>query len=72
MNDMFDALEGAIALVCGGFLLLLFGSVLHGSTLQTTGFINFTFWGIMYLLIGVIGIVTIIAAAMGLLISEVA
>lgn len=72
MNDIFDALEGAIALICGGFLFLLFASVLQGSSLQTNGLIDFSFWGVVYILVGVLGTITVIAAATGYLISEVA
>lgn len=66
MSDLLDAAEGAIALVCGGFIFLLFGS-----TLETTGLIDLSFWGIIYVLVGIVVFVTVAAAAAGALISEV-
>ena len=38
MSDLLDAVEGAIALVCGGFIFFLFGSAL-----ETTGLIDLSF-----------------------------
>lgn len=66
MSDLLDAAEGAIALVCGGFIFLLFGSALG-----TTGLIDLSFWGIVYVLVGVVVLVTAAAAAAGAVISEV-
>lgn len=66
MNEFLDALEGAVALVCGGFIFLLFGR-----TLQATGFIDLTFWGIIYVLVGILVTITVIATATGAVISEV-
>ena len=66
MDDLFDAFEAAVALVCGGFIFLLFGS-----TLKTTGFIDFTVWGIVYLLVGVLAILALVGVGTGLLVSKV-
>lgn len=66
MSDLLDAAEGAIALVCGGFIFLLFGSALG-----TTGLIDLSFWGIVYVLVGIVVLVTVVAAAAGAVISEV-
>jgi len=66
MSDLLDAAEGAIALVCGGFIFLLFGSALG-----TTGLIDLSFWGIVYVLVGIVVLVTAAAAAAGAVISEV-
>ena len=66
MSDLLDAAEGAIALVCGGFIFLLFGSASG-----TTGLIDLSFWGIVYVLVGVVVLVTAAAAAAGAVISEV-
>ena len=66
MNDLLDAAEGAIALVCGGFIFLLFGSALG-----TTELIDLSFWGIVYALVSVVVLVTAAAAAVGAVISEV-
>ena len=65
MSDLLDAAEGAIALVCGGFIFLLFGSALG-----TTGLIDLSFWGIVYVLVGIVVLVTAAAAAAGAVISE--
>ena len=66
MSDLLDAAEGAIALVCGGFIFLLFGSALG-----TTGLIDLSFWGIVYVLVGIVVLITAAAAAAGAVISEV-
>lgn len=66
MSDLLDAAEGAIALVCGGFIFLLFGSALG-----TTGLIDLSFWGIAYVLVGIVVLVTVAAVAAGAVISEV-
>ena len=66
MNDLFNAVEGAIALICGGFIFLLFGSALPG-----VGLLNLSFWGMIYVLVGVVLILAIIAAVTGAIISEV-
>lgn len=66
MSDLLDAAEGAIALVCGGFIFLLFESALGA-----TGLIDLSFWGIVYVLVGIVVLVTAVAAAAGAVISEV-
>lgn len=66
MSDLLEAAEGAIALVCGGFIFLLFGSALG-----TAGLIDLSFWGIVYVLVGIVVLVTAAAAAAGAVISEV-
>ena len=66
MSDLLDAVEGAIALVCGGFIFLLFGAALG-----TTGLIDLSFWGILYILVGAVVLVMVAAAAAGAVISEV-
>jgi len=66
MNDLLKAAEGAIALICGGFIFLLFGSAL-----PAMGLLDLTFWGIIYILVGAVTIVALIAAVTGALISEV-
>jgi hypothetical protein len=66
MSDLLDAAEGAIALLCGGFIFLLFGSALG-----TTGLIDLSLWGIVYVLVGIVVLVTAAAAAAGAVISEV-
>lgn len=66
MNDAFEAAEGALALICGGFIFLLFGSAL-----PAMGLLDLTFWGIIYLIVGVVALITLIAAAVGTIISEV-
>jgi len=65
MSDLLEAAEGAIALVCGGFIFLLFGSALG-----TAGLIDLSFWGIVYVLVGIVVLVTAAAAAAGAVISE--
>lgn len=66
MNDLLAAAEGAIALICGGFIFLLFGNALPG-----IGLLDFTFWGIIYILVGAVLIIALVAAVTGAIISEV-
>lgn len=66
ISDLPEAAEGAIALVCGGFIFLLFGSALG-----TAELIDLSFWGIVYVLVGVVVLVTAAAGAAGAVISEV-
>jgi len=66
MSDWLEAAEGALALVCGGFIFLLFGSAL-----ETTGLIDLTLWGVIYVVVGVLIIITLVASITGAFISEV-
>lgn len=66
MSDWLEAAEGALALVCGGFIFLLFGSAL-----ETTGMIDLTLWGLIYVVVGVLAFVTLAAGITGAFISEV-
>ena len=66
MSDWGEAAEGALALVCGGFIFLLFGSAL-----ETTGMINLTLWGFIYIVVGALTIVTLVAGIAGAFISEI-
>lgn len=64
MNDLLNAAEAAAGLLCGGILFLLFGSALGA-----TGLINLSLWGIIYIFAGVVGLIVVVAAAVGAIIS---
>lgn len=66
MSDWLEAVEGALALVCGGVIFLLFGSAL-----ETTGLIDLTLWGVIYVVVGVLVSITLVAGIAGAVISEV-
>lgn len=60
MGDIGTAVEGAIALIMGGTIFLLFGQALQG-----IGVVNLTFWGFVYFLCGVLVLVILLGALIG-------
>ena len=60
MSSFAEAFEGAIALIGGGFIFLLFAS-----TIGIEGYFNLSLWGLLLIAVGVLGIVTLSAAAIG-------
>lgn len=65
MGDMGDALEGAIALVCGGFIFLLFASAI-----PTGSPIDFSFWGITYIVVGSLVAIVLVAAVISKVVTR--
>ena len=64
MSEFAEAFEGAVALIVGGFIFLLFAS-----TIGANGFLNFGLWGLLFIALGVLGIVTVIAVGIGALLG---
>lgn len=60
MSDVVEAIEGAAALVGGGFLFFLFGSALETSTV-----LSFQLWETLSVLAGILLAVTVVAAVIG-------
>lgn len=60
MSDLADALGGALGLIIGGFIFLLFAG-----TLENPLWLDFGTWGIVYILGGALICVTTIAAFLG-------
>lgn len=67
MDDFSDAFEGAIALVCGGFIFLLFAR-----TFPTGSLINFSLWGVVFIAIGSVLAVVLVSALFAKVVSRVA
>ena len=65
MSEAVEAIEGAIALILGGFIFL---SV--ASTLDMPMFLDFDFWGLVYITVGGFLLVTVVAVLIGGVISR--
>jgi len=61
MSEFGEAIEAAFALIVGGFVMLMFGSVV------TSELFNFTLMGVLYLFGGVVGVVLVLALTIGAL-----
>lgn len=61
MSEFGEAIQAAFALIVGGFVMLMFGSVV------TSELFNFTLMGVLYLFGGVVAAVLTIAVAIGAL-----
>lgn len=60
MSDLGEAAAGAMALIVGG---LLFISI--ASDLKSTPSVDFTLWGVLFIVIGFLLLVTLLAIAIG-------
>lgn len=58
MSEFADALEGAVALIAGGIVLLLFANALGQA-----GPIDLSLWGVVYIVVGVVVLTTLVIAA---------
>lgn len=67
MTSTMDAFEAVVGLAFGGFLFLTLGSAVT-SSMSGSPFIDFQFWGIIYIIAAiVIAVVTAYAAALSIL-----
>ena len=57
MSDTLEALEAAVALVCGGFLFIMFGSAL-----QATPILDLSLWGLVLVVVGIVAGIAVIAS----------
>ncbi|GAB7011744.1 hypothetical protein [Halolamina salina] len=57
MSEFVEAIEAAFALIIGGIVMLVFGSV------ATSELFNFTLMGVLYLFAGIVGVVLVTAVA---------
>lgn len=64
MSNLGEALSGAGALILGGIIFLLFSS-----TFGSGGLLNFGFWGIIFLVFGILGVVTVVGVGVGSLLG---
>ncbi|UTF55832.1 hypothetical protein [Natronosalvus rutilus] len=58
MSEFVDALEGAVGLIAGGIILLLFTSALGQA-----GPIDLSTWGIVCIVVGVVVFIALVIAA---------
>lgn len=65
MTDVGEAIEGVVALVMGGFILLLVGS-----SLESTVNYDLSLWGGLLILSGVILAIAVVATIIGGLIGR--
>ncbi|RLM33153.1 hypothetical protein [Haloarcula sp. Atlit-120R] len=61
MSDAGEAVEGAIAFIVGGFMLLLIGSAVESSSLLY----NFSTFGLVMILLGIVLAVALVASLIG-------
>lgn len=54
MSDAGDVLQAIGGLLIGGVIFVTFGSALAGTTLEGNAFIDFQFWGGLYILAAVV------------------
>ena len=54
MSDAGDAFEAILGLVVGGIIFVAFGSALAGTALGENSFVNFEFWGVIYILVAIV------------------
>ncbi|CQH65432.1 uncharacterized protein HHUB_6120 (plasmid) [Halobacterium hubeiense] len=65
MSEISEGIEGVIALVMGGFILLVIGS-----SLETTVNYNLSMWGALLILLGVVLAIGIVAAIVGSIVGR--
>ncbi|MCF2165368.1 hypothetical protein KVP04_00500 [Halobacterium salinarum] len=65
MSEISEGIEGVIALVMGGFILLVIGS-----SLETTVNYNLSMWGALLILLGVVLAIAIVAAIVGSIVGR--
>lgn len=64
MSEFADVLEGAVGLIAGGIVLLLFASALGQA-----GPIDLSSWGVVYIAVGVVVLTTLAIGAIASLIG---
>ncbi|WP_410766417.1 hypothetical protein [Haloferax sp. DFSO60] len=61
MSDVIEAVEGAIAFIIGGFMLLLIGSAIESSSILY----NLSSYGLFMILLGIVLAVGVVATLFG-------
>lgn len=64
MSELTDAFEGAVGLIAGGLILLLFASAIGQA-----GVLNLSMWGVLYIVVGVLVLVTLAVVAISVVIG---
>lgn len=64
MSELTDAFEGAAGLIAGGLILLMFASAIGQS-----GVLSLSMWGILYIVVGVLVLVTLAVVAISVIIG---
>lgn len=68
MSNASEVLQAIAGLLIGAFIFITFGAALANTTLEGSSFVNFQFWGVLYLLgaivLGVAFVGGIIASVM--------
>lgn len=64
MSEFADALEGAVGLIAGGIVLLVFASALG-----QVGPIDLSTWGVVYIVVGVVVLTALVIAAIAALLG---
>lgn len=67
MTSSGEALEAILGLLLGGIIFITFGSALAGTALDVGSFLNFGFWGALYILAAfVLAVVLVVGFASSL------
>ena len=54
MSNVGEAFEAIAALAIGGLIFMVFASALAGTALDGNTFLDFQFWGVLYLLAAIV------------------
>lgn len=70
MSDAVDAFEAVLGLVVGGIIFVAFGSALAGTALGENSFVNFEFWGVLYIFAAIVLAVALVGGMIFSLLSR--
>jgi len=65
MTEIGEAVEGIVALIVGGYFVILIGS-----SLKSTGTVNLTSWGVLFILVGFVLAIALVAGVLGELVGR--
>lgn len=67
MSELTEAFEGAVGLIIGGLIILMFASAVG-----QVGIIDLPFWGAVYIVVGILVLATVGAVVVGTIIGRLA
>jgi len=69
MTDVSEAFEAIFGLVFGGIIFIVFGSALAGTALGDSSFVNFEFWGVVYIVVAIVLAIALIGGIVSSLVN---
>lgn len=70
MSDAGEAVEAIFGLVVGGIIFIVFGSALAGTAFAENSFVNFEFWGIIYIVVAIVLAVALVGGVITSLLNR--